>query len=218
MASICANTTVCLASKSSVSLRRENAPARSTVFGNARPLQRVTFSRPARTTLAVRASNEDIDLLANKVWPAESYSHVYEDIVANLKPLLFKRGADPDATVGSVMSKRTLYSARPDAPISSVKAFFSQVTGLPVLNKDGMCVGVLSKHDIGHDDTALIASVMTSPARIIRKNRKVADAAALMLKYKIHRLPVADDDDKIIGVVTRTDIFTAMLNSHGALE
>ena len=45
----------------------------------------------------------------------------------------------------------------------------------------------------------------------------IPDAAAIMLKYKIHRLPVADDDDKIIGMVTRTDIFTSLLTSHGGL-
>ena len=96
MASICANTTVCLAAKSSASLRRENAPARGKVFGNARPLQRATFSRSTRTTLKTCAvSDSDMEVLAQKVWPAESYSHVYEDIVTNLKPLLFKRGVSP---------------------------------------------------------------------------------------------------------------------------
>jgi len=38
----------------------------------------------------------------------------------------------------------------------------------------------------------------------------LSDAAAIMLKYKIHRLPVKDDAGKIVGMVTRTDIFTAL--------
>lgn len=37
-----------------------------------------------------------------------------------------------------------------------------------------------------------------------------ADAAALMLKHKVHRVPVVDADAQVIGMVTRTDIFTAL--------
>lgn len=36
------------------------------------------------------------------------------------------------------------------------------------------------------------------------------DAAALMLKHKVHRIPVVDSDARLLGMVTRTDIFTAL--------
>lgn len=36
------------------------------------------------------------------------------------------------------------------------------------------------------------------------------DAACLMLKHKIHRIPVVDKNAQVIGMVTRTDIFTAL--------
>ena len=32
----------------------------------------------------------------------------------------------------------------------------------------------------------------------------------MMLKYKVHRLPVIDSSNKVVGIVTRTDIFEAM--------
>lgn len=37
-----------------------------------------------------------------------------------------------------------------------------------------------------------------------------ADAAALMLKHKVHRIPIVDIDARVVGMVTRTDIFTAL--------
>jgi CBS-domain-containing membrane protein len=37
-----------------------------------------------------------------------------------------------------------------------------------------------------------------------------ADAAALMLKHKVHRIPVVDNEAHVIGMVTRTDIFKAL--------
>ena len=49
------------------------------------------------------------------------------------------------------MSSRELYYARPEQSVSDIKAKFSQVTGIPVLNKDGMCVGILSTKDITMD-------------------------------------------------------------------
>jgi len=43
----------------------------------------------------------------------------------------------------------------------------------------------------------------------------VEQAAVVMLKYKVHRLPVVDDSAKLIGIVTRTDIFSAMEHDLG---
>ncbi|ONK70953.1 uncharacterized protein A4U43_C04F3210 [Asparagus officinalis] len=38
----------------------------------------------------------------------------------------------------------------------------------------------------------------------------IAEAAALMLKKKIHRIPVLNKDQRVVGMVTRTDIFQAL--------
>lgn len=218
----CSTSVVRCAAKPSSSLKSAKAVACSTVFGNTHHLQSVSFSaRPQRTSLAVRAGEGDpfgsfdTDIPANKVWPSASYSHVYEDIVENLRPLLFKPEADPDKTISEVMCAQ-LITASPDSPVSSLDKYFSGdsgdagVSGMPVMDPAGNCVGVISKRDIGTIPSALIKDLMSTPARVIGMKRKVADAAAIMLKYKIHRLPVKDDAGKIVGMVTRTDIFTAL--------
>lgn len=49
---------------------------------------------------------------------------------------------------------------------------------------------------------------MSSPPIAARASAKVADAAGLMLKHKVHRIPVVNSRAELIGIVTRTDIFT----------
>ena len=38
----------------------------------------------------------------------------------------------------------------------------------------------------------------------------VTSAACLMLKFKVHRIPVVDAERRCVGIVTRTDVFTAL--------
>jgi len=51
---------------------------------------------------------------------------------------------------------------------------------------------------------------MSTPPIAAKASSRVADAACLMLKHKIHRIPVVDKRATVIGIVTRTDIFTAL--------
>ena len=51
---------------------------------------------------------------------------------------------------------------------------------------------------------------MSSPAITIEKKKTVSEAAGLMLKHNIHRLPIIEKSGKCIGIVTRTDIFEAL--------
>ena len=47
---------------------------------------------------------------------------------------------------------------------------------------------------------------MESPAITAQEDISVSDAAALMLKYDIGGLPIVDKKEKVIGMVTRTDL------------
>jgi CBS domain-containing protein len=70
---------------------------------------------------------------------------------------------------------------------------------------------VLSRKDVVGKDRASGATVrdaMSSPPIAARASSRVADAAGLMLKHKVHRIPVVNSRAELIGIVTRTDIFT----------
>ena len=51
---------------------------------------------------------------------------------------------------------------------------------------------------------------MSTPPIAAKPTARVADAACLMLKHKVHRIPIVGPDAKVLGFVTRTDIFEAL--------
>ena len=84
---------------------------------------------------------------------------------------------------------------------------------MPVVASEGSkaLVGVLSRKDVVGKDRAsgaLVKDAMSSPPVALRSTARVAEAAALMLKHKVHRIPVVDAKARLVGIVTRTDIFT----------
>ena len=54
--------------------------------------------------------------------------------------------AQPHTLLAEVMSTK-MYFARPDQLLEEVDHFFSTISGLPVVNKDLKCIGVMSKKD-----------------------------------------------------------------------
>ena len=101
----------------------------------------------------------------------------------------------------------------PSFALPHLKQSIEKVTGVPVVASKGSktLVGVLSRKDVVGKDRASGATVkdaMSSPPIAARASAKVADAAGLMLKHKVHRIPVVNSRAELIGIVTRTDIFT----------
>ncbi|KAK3258106.1 hypothetical protein CYMTET_32835 [Cymbomonas tetramitiformis] len=166
----------------------------------------------ARNFQVVAATENDDEL--SKEWPT-SYSNFYEDITENLRPLLFLPEADPDKGVDSVMSTG-LITTTPETMVSTIVSVFEEITGIPVLDADGGCIGMISKKDVSKKsvleqiEEVSVEEVMNSPAITMHHSLLIADAAAIMLKHKIHRVPVVDDDGKVVGVCSRKDIFTAL--------
>jgi CBS domain-containing protein len=56
---------------------------------------------------------------------------------------------------------------------------------------------------------------MSHPPVAAAPTSTINDAACLMLKYKVHRIPVVDAGKRCIGMVTRTDVFTALAVESG---
>ena len=48
--------------------------------------------------------------------------------------------------------------------------------------------------------------VMTKPVHTINANADIETATEHMIRHKINRLPVVDETDKLIGIITRGDI------------
>jgi CBS domain-containing protein len=53
---------------------------------------------------------------------------------------------------------------------------------------------------------ATVGDVMTRKVHTVHPDDSVRKAATLMRDHKINRVPVVDDEDRLVGLVTRTDI------------
>ncbi|KAJ3672161.1 hypothetical protein LUZ60_006882 [Juncus effusus] len=114
--------------------------------------------------------------------------------------------------IGQVMS-RPVRAVRPDQTLHEVSYQFESVSLLPVVDQNLRCVGVISKKDMTKGSYGLgtkIAEMMTSPAITLTEDKTVTDAAALMLKTKVHRIPVVNKDRQVIGIITRTDVLRGL--------
>ena len=97
---------------------------------------------------------------------------------------------------------------------------------IPVVDEHGALVGIVSERDLLHaapsPATSLsiwevnyllwrlkVADVMTENVLSITPDTPIEVAAHLMVSRKIGGLPVVDEGNRVVGVITETDIFKA---------
>ncbi len=56
-----------------------------------------------------------------------------------------------------------------------------------------------------------VSDVMSTEVKTVREDTPVSEAANLMIRHNINRLPVTDDNDNMVGIVTRSDIVRSMI-------
>jgi CBS domain-containing protein len=56
-----------------------------------------------------------------------------------------------------------------------------------------------------------VEDVMTAEIKTVKEDTPVGEAANIMIKYNINRVPVLDSKDELVGIVTRADIVGSMI-------
>jgi CBS domain-containing protein len=121
-----------------------------------------------------------------------------------------------------------------------------QISGAPVVDADGACIGVISEADLlvkqvsrplsrrlplewilgeRHDPEELrrraatvVGEAMSTPPVTIAPDRPVREAATTMVDRGINRLPVVEGG-RLVGIVTRSDLVRAYLRlDHDILD
>jgi CBS domain-containing protein len=110
------------------------------------------------------------------------------------------------------------------------------ISGVPVVDAEGRVLGVVSEADIVRSETAgtgragvlararalaghragvsmpsTAGEAMTSPAVTIRSDRSIMQAAHEIADRGVNRLPVVDEDERLVGIVTRADVVRAFV-------
>jgi CBS domain-containing protein len=135
-------------------------------------------------------------------------------------------------TVKSVMTS-SVVAVREDADFKEMVAVMRsrRISAFPVIDASSNVIGVVSEADLLLKETVpalpqgairlawrlkdrskaagtTAAEVMTKPAVTVQEDAPVAKAARLMQSRKVKRLPVVDDNGRLRGIVTRTDLLS----------
>ena len=84
-----------------------------------------------------------------------------------------------------------------------------KIGGIPVVDEHNTLIGIVTNRDLRFQETMerKIEEVMTKGNIITTtKNTDLAEAAQILQAYKIEKLPVVDDNHKLIGLITYSDI------------
>ncbi|WP_405682253.1 CBS domain-containing protein [Streptomyces sp. NBC_00057] len=144
--------------------------------------------------------------------------------------------------VGDLMTDEVV-SVVPVTSFKEVAKLLAQhnISGLPVLDDEDRVVGVVSESDLLNrqaakhlmtgdvPDTATgtavssgaeftAAEVMSTPAVTVHADETAPDAARLMMRSGVERLPVVDDEDRLVGIVTRRDLLRLFLRPDAEIR
>ena len=93
------------------------------------------------------------------------------------------------------------------------------ISGTPVVDQSGHLIGMVSEHDclkailVGTyqgDVGGIVGDVMTSQVDIIRLGTSIVEAANQMVSSGRRRLPVVDQENRLVGQISRTDLLRAV--------
>ena len=139
-------------------------------------------------------------------------------------------------TVAHLMT-RDVVTVKKDTPLEEAARRLTglRISGMPVVDDQHKVIGVIGELDImsvlsgkkrrGFKDLFRrlmgepspvrkegdqVGQIMSTPAITIKSTFDVRDAARVLDSHRIKRLPVVDDEGKLIGVICRADIVRAM--------
>ncbi|HZO74721.1 MAG TPA: CBS domain-containing protein [Ktedonobacteraceae bacterium] len=79
------------------------------------------------------------------------------------------------------------------------------ISGLPVVNDDGMVVGIVSEFDVIGKQGQQVKDIMTGGLISVTQDTDLEDVAHILVHQNIKRLPVLDQG-KLVGIVSRGDL------------
>ncbi|WP_020119065.1 CBS domain-containing protein [Streptomyces canus] len=146
-------------------------------------------------------------------------------------------------TVSELMTA-SVVKVRRDTGFKEIAKLLAEhdITAVPVVDDEEHAVGVVSKADLLRKEAAQLdpagllpvlrpgpadrakaeattaEELMNSPAVTARPQWTAVEAAQVMERHHIKRLPVVDEDDRLIGLVSRADLLRIFLRGDSAIR
>ncbi|MFC6737167.1 IMP dehydrogenase, partial [Halolamina salina] len=123
-----------------------------------------------------------------------------------------------------VIRRENVVTAAPEQTVDEVDEMMEHegVSGAPVVDEDDTVLGIISGTDIrpylevGESDT--VREAMTDEVITAGEDVSARDALELMYDHKIERVPIVDDDDRLVGLVTMQGILARRENENAARD
>ncbi|WP_456329380.1 CBS domain-containing protein [Archaeoglobus sp.] len=125
-----------------------------------------------------------------------------------------------DLPVKEVMTTVVCTVKRTDSVHNLAKKLVEYGVGSAVVVEDGHPVGIVTEKDLISKIVArnkvpskvLVEEVMSQPVITISPNTSLREAARIMMKKGIRRLPVVNNNDELVGIITDNDILSVSLD------
>lgn len=142
-------------------------------------------------------------------------------------------------TTARTITEQNLIYLRPEDSIDHAVMTFlrEQISGAPVVDSEGKCVGVLTTVDamkdtgsepkqggpgaatlrspLGRNETK-VSELMTCDLVAIHEDASLEQAVRYLIDAHLHRVLVLDKNEHVTGVITTTDVLAAVLRAGGS--
>jgi len=138
------------------------------------------------------------------------------------------------------MMKTHVVKTSPDSTLAEAVDLMDlyQVDGLPVVDAEGRLCGMLTEHDVcqallplgvlpDQDGKALerlraasaqgsahVRDYMNAAAISVLETQEIHEAALLLLRHGLKRLPVLDTEGRVVGTLNRIDLWQALFEGN----
>ncbi|MEN6611524.1 MAG: CBS domain-containing protein [Methanoregulaceae archaeon] len=98
----------------------------------------------------------------------------------------------------------------------AAKVMCQEEVGSCIVLEHAMPIGIVTEEDINckvvakdlRPSTVRVNEIMSTPLITVHADKTVGDAARMMVEHRVRRLPVVDDKNTVIGIVTVRDLLT----------
>jgi len=139
--------------------------------------------------------------MSNSSLKLAEYTRIFNDILAR-----------------DIMTREVIVMG-PDRKVNQAKEMMriKKITGIPIIDDEKNLIGIISIEDIiyaleTNNTNSPIKSIMTTDVVAIKETDNLLQIVDIFEKYKFGRFPVVNDQNKLVGIITREDIL------HGILE